>query len=203
MPKGPRSGCTDDLENLSEDYVDQKAVGKKELTVKGLFVGAEDLALSVRARSLKSHNDNILNIYWVIPIIICFICLIAIRLYPSKGSKPGSLVTFFRKHIMLSATFYGIHVSPIRFFGVSWNVMPLRWQTLLMVGFVLLNVIVIFVDRSIICDSHEAWTIRSMFYASRSGIMATIMIPVSFLFGFSGTISNSPTKRNRSSLSPA
>ncbi|KAK9352967.1 ferric reductase NAD binding domain-containing protein, partial [Lipomyces doorenjongii] len=105
-------------------------------------------------------------------------------LYPRKVSKPGRLVTFFTKHIMLPATFSGKHVSPIRFFGISWNVMPLRWQTLLIVGFVLLNVILIFVHRIIIGESHEEWTIQAVrFYANRSGIMATTMIPLLFLFG--------------------
>ncbi|KAK9374021.1 ferric reductase like transmembrane component-domain-containing protein [Lipomyces chichibuensis] len=191
MIKGSRSWSNNDLEEQLEDYVDQKVVSKKESTVTDVFVVAEDLALGVRARSLKSPNElhseyyvNILTIYWIIPIIISFICLTALRLYPGNGSKPGRLVTFFRKRIMLPATFSRKHVSPIRFFGVSWMIMPLRWQTLLIVGFVLLNFVLIFVHRNIIPESHEAWTIQVVrFYANRSGIMATTMIPLLFLFG--------------------
>ncbi|KAK9385124.1 ferric reductase NAD binding domain-containing protein [Lipomyces mesembrius] len=130
------------------------------------------------------YYGNILSVYWVIPIISSFVYRTALGLYPRKVSKPGSLVTFFRKHIILPATFSRKHVSPIRFFGVSWNVMPLRWQTLLIVGFVLLNVILIFVHHNIIRESHEAWAIpAARFYANRSGIMATTMIPLLFLFG--------------------
>ncbi|KAK9370588.1 ferric reductase NAD binding domain-containing protein [Lipomyces kononenkoae] len=148
------------------------------------------MSLDVKARHLKNSNEvhseyygNILSLFWAIPIIASFIRLIALRLY--RGNRRcGFLITWFKKNIMLPATFGRKHITSSRIFGISCYATPLRWQTLLILAYVLLNVVLIFVHHHFVYETPKAWAIQvARFYANRSGIMATTMIPLLFLFG--------------------
>ncbi|KAK9237784.1 ferric reductase NAD binding domain-containing protein [Lipomyces kononenkoae] len=149
------------------------------------------MSLDTRARHTKTSNEvhseyygNILSLFWAIPILASFILVIALRLYRGNR-KYGFLVASFKKNIMLPATFGRKHITHTKFFGISWYTTPLRWQTLLILAYVLLNVVLIFVHRDFVYEpTPKAWAIQvARFYANRSGIMATTMIPLLFLFG--------------------
>ncbi|KAK9457750.1 ferric reductase NAD binding domain-containing protein [Dipodascopsis uninucleata] len=119
-------------------------------------------------------------------LVISFLRLLSVRIYPKKGRKPNGFITAIRKKLILPAVFGKTHIQPIKWGNLDVFVLPLRWQTIVMAVFWILDVILLFVDMQINAPNEVYYTTaieRSRFIADRAGIMALCLWPVVFLFG--------------------
>ncbi|KAK9311178.1 ferric reductase NAD binding domain-containing protein [Lipomyces starkeyi] len=145
------------------------------------------------AHAEKVHNmrwseyyGNILNAYWGFLVLLAFGRLITLRLYPRKGSRPLYVVSKFRKHATLPATWGGKHIEPQRLGSVPVNVNPLRWQSIVVFFFIILNIIFLFVDMWTVPNNTIYYTdaiMRARNIGDRAAILGLTLSPVVFLFG--------------------
>ncbi|KAK9468846.1 ferric reductase NAD binding domain-containing protein [Lipomyces arxii] len=191
---GVKVGDYDDyLKAGLADYVEEDNIDLDVPVVLPVLVGAEEMRTGLRARDSKNHNmdyseyyGHVLNSFWLIFVLLSFIRLITIRLYPRRGSKPYALVTKFRKTIMLPAVFGYKHITPVQFGRVKISILMLRWQTLVLILYGILNLILVFVDYDFVENNpnYNTWSIQVIrFYVDRTGILATAVMPVLLLFG--------------------
>ncbi|KAK9463923.1 ferric reductase like transmembrane component-domain-containing protein [Lipomyces oligophaga] len=107
------------------------------------------------------------------------------RLFHFKRNH--AFVSFFRKHFTLPATFNGRHAEAQTLFGIQYNVIPVRWQTLVLIGFAILNLIFMFagIDAFGYTTAAQTVTQRAMYrrlMALRSGIIAAVLCVPLYLF---------------------
>ncbi|KAJ8096641.1 ferric reductase NAD binding domain-containing protein [Lipomyces tetrasporus] len=118
--------------------------------------------------------------------VVAFGRLITLRMYPRKGSRPSTFVSTFRKYITLPATFGGMHVQPQRLGKVPVNVIPTRWQSIVVFFFVSLNIILLFVDMWTVPNNTTYYTDAIMSarnIGDRAAYLGLALFPILFLFG--------------------
>ncbi|KAK9463924.1 ferric reductase NAD binding domain-containing protein [Lipomyces oligophaga] len=104
------------------------------------------------------------------------------KLFRFRG-KSNTYIAKFRKFVTLPATFNGQHVQPQKIFGIPYNVIPLRWQSLALTGFTILNLIFMFADYDVFdTDSQSKTAMYRRYIADRTGIIATALCVPLFLF---------------------
>ncbi|KAK9384276.1 ferric reductase NAD binding domain-containing protein [Lipomyces mesembrius] len=147
-----------------------------------LLTGAEKL----HNTKWSEYYGIILNAYWGFLVLLAFGRLITLRLYPRKGSGPLPLVSKFRKYAILPATWGGKHVEPQRISNIPVNVIPTRWQSIVVFVFIVLNIILMFVDMWTVPNNTIYFTQAIMAarnIGDRSGVLGMALFPILFLSG--------------------
>ncbi|KAK9370473.1 ferric reductase NAD binding domain-containing protein [Lipomyces kononenkoae] len=118
--------------------------------------------------------------------LLAFGRVIMLRLYLYKGSRQLTFVSKFRKYITLPATWGGKHIEPQRVGKVHVNVIPTRWQSIVILVFVALNLTLLFVDMWTVPNNTVYYTdaiMRARNIGDRAALLGMSLFPVLFLFG--------------------
>ncbi|KAK9429783.1 ferric reductase NAD binding domain-containing protein [Lipomyces doorenjongii] len=175
------------------DYVDQATITSKDVVSVAVKPTSSVVLQNLLTRAEKNHNmkwseyyGNILNAYWGFLILLAFGRLITLRLYPRKGSRPLSVVSKFRAHVSLPATWGGKHIEPQRLGNIPVNVIPTRWQSIVVFFFIALNIIFLFVDMWTVPNNTIYYTdaiMRARNIGDRAALLGVALFPILFLFG--------------------
>ncbi|KAK9236986.1 ferric reductase NAD binding domain-containing protein [Lipomyces kononenkoae] len=181
------------LELAHSNYVDQTNVTKKSVASVAVSPTSSLIGQNYLARAEKNHNmqwseyyGNVLNAYWGFVMLLAFGRLITLKLYSRKGSRQVTIVSKFRKCITLPATWGRKHIEPQKLGSFQVNVIPTRWQSIVIFIFTALNITLLFVDMWTVPNNTIYYTdalMRARNIGDRAALLGMALFPLLFLFG--------------------
>ena len=123
--------------------------------------------------------------YWILILVIGMVQNFLAEKYPELIFVKRPTITSIRKHCVLPATFSGSHNRELKFFSSVYLAAPTRGQSLVLLGYFLLNIVLILVNYDVfipnpflVKESEQ----RMRYLGNRTGIIAFTQLPITILF---------------------
>lgn len=123
--------------------------------------------------------------YWLCVGIIGTVFNFILKKYPEILFRNSPTLNSLRKHLILPATFKGSHSRPVKLFFKMYLSAPTRGQSLILLGYFILNTVLLVVNYDIY-NTNPYLTSSSdqllRYIGNRTGIMAFTQVPLVILF---------------------
>ncbi|KAK9480964.1 ferric reductase NAD binding domain-containing protein [Lipomyces japonicus] len=177
-----------------EDHVDGDSITKKTVVTKPVKFNTTVWRNNYLSRQDKTHvlksaenYVNILNAFWGLLHVLAFIRLVYLRIFSSKNGRPNALVTKLRKYLFLPATFGNKHVESVNLGKASLLTLGLRWQTVVIASFFILDIVFLFADVPYVKGPETVYYSSanelSRYIGDRASVLTIGLWPIAFVYG--------------------
>lgn len=123
--------------------------------------------------------------YWVVIMSFAFIGNVLLNLYPQVLFTNNKSLRTLRKHLTLPAMVNDFHSRPIKILFKFTVSAPTRGQSLILLGYFILNIVFLCVDYEIFESNSFLPRVRDQrlrYLGNRTGIIAFTQVPLAILF---------------------
>lgn len=141
--------------------------------------------IAKRQYDLGTVFGGIILFYWLVVAIVGVSLNFIAEKYPEILFKNSPTANYIRKSLVLPATFKENHGRPVKLFMNMYMTAPTRGQSLILLGYFLLNVILVCVKYDLYSDNPYVPSVQLQtlkYLGTRTGIMSFTQIPLVILF---------------------